>query len=93
MWDPSATPQDPDMLVHALEGPVAQNFRPADVVFVIVQVRDDVVTRSSSGKAASTDVEENVEDCLNTCQCCSPINPSTTASILLNYIPAPFSNF
>ena len=32
MWDPSATPQDPDMLVHALEGPVAQNFRPADVI-------------------------------------------------------------
>ena len=30
MWDPSATPQDPDMLVHTLEGPVAQNFRPAD---------------------------------------------------------------
>ena len=32
MWDPSATLQDPDiMLVHTLEGPVAQNFRPADV--------------------------------------------------------------
>ena len=30
MWDPSATPQDPDMLVHKLEGSVAQNFRPAD---------------------------------------------------------------
>ena len=33
IWDPSATPQDPDMLVHALEGPVAQNFRPADVLY------------------------------------------------------------
>ena len=32
MCDPSATPQDPDMLAHTLEGPVAQNFRPADVV-------------------------------------------------------------
>ena len=36
VWDPSATPQDPDMLVHALEGPVAQNFRPADVEGIIL---------------------------------------------------------
>ena len=28
MWDPSATPQDPEMLVHTLEGPVAQTFGP-----------------------------------------------------------------
>ena len=32
MWGPSATPQDPGMLVHTLEGSVAQNFRPADVL-------------------------------------------------------------
>ena len=31
VWDPSATSQGPDMLVHTLEAPVAQNSRPADV--------------------------------------------------------------
>ena len=41
MWDPSATPQDPDMLVHKLEGSVAQNFRPADVGHMIAPCYPD----------------------------------------------------